>query len=915
MPELVKDRTNSIIAGIVFLFTFIVYYLTVQPTLSYWDCGEFIACAYTLGIPHPPGSPLFIIIGRFFSMIPFAEDICYRINMLSVISSATAVMFGYLTVVRMINLWFNKGTDGLKKYIVYIGGIAGSLLMAFATTYWANAVEAEVYGLSMTIMTVILWLAIKYLDHQETAAGSKIIILACFLAMSGVAVHLSTFLVLPVAAIFFIIRKGAPPKVWFAICGFLIAELMAILMFSSSGAGKEGFYFATVLLLLGTVFVVYKHINWPVLIGIGGFSMIMMGFYQFIYGVIGAFVVLLAFAIWAKHTDWKTGMAVLLVAVIGFSSHLFIPIRSAQSPRIDENNASRSFTTFVNYLERKQYGSQSMVDRMFKRRGELSNQFGRHAHMGYWSYFEKQYGLSPIFGLLFILGILGIGYATWRKYEVGLPFIVMLLFASIGLVLYMNFADGIKFDASTGDAYLEVRNRDYFFTPAYAYFGLAMGLGIAALMDLVRRSVASEGTRKIAVAGVSVLAFLPAFALADNWHENDRSGNYFPKIYSENILDTCEENAILFTSGDNDTFPLWCVQEVYKYRTDVRVVNLSLFNTDWYIWQMKDKYNVPISLTEDQIVWNEYKVGNRSIRRPKAPYYDQARKKKRFLIPIFDPDEQRVLKLQDVMVDDVFLTNKGENPIYFSSEPYVESPLKLRDKSISTGVLYKLDSTGYVRPINSERGYDLYMDTYKFDGLNDPEIFRDENATGVMLGLGFNAVRISDDLIRSGDTARAISILHFSINRYPEFLRSYLTLGKYYQYTGDSATADSVLKSFEPVILDLIDRDSESQFYLTDYGMYLYDQGRTEEALKYLNDAFEINKNSGYAFQNLAQTLYDLQRVNELKNVTYAHAAYKMNLNNGMLQQLLAAFGRTQPGNFPAPNRPQTAPPPIPGGQ
>ena len=238
----------------------------------------------------------------------------------------------------------------------------------------------------------------------------------------------------------------------------------------------------------------------------------------------------------------KTGISILLIAVIGYSVHLFIPIRSALNPRIDENNASRDFRTFVNFLDRKQYGSQLMAERMFERRGTWSHQFGRHANMGFWSYFEEQYGITKIFGLLFLLGLFGAWFASKNKVEIGYPFFVFLLLSSVGLILYMNFADGIKYDSVTGDAYLEVRNRDYFFTPAFTYFGLAMGLGVAALMELVRRKT-SSGTlvalQKPALAVMSLMVFLPVTAISENYFYCDRSDNYDPYIYSYNILQTC----------------------------------------------------------------------------------------------------------------------------------------------------------------------------------------------------------------------------------------------------------------------------------------------------------------------------------------------------------------------------------------
>jgi len=906
------DRINALIGAFVFIFALIIYRLTVAPTLSYWDCGEFIACSYILGIPHPPGSPLFILIGRIFSFLPLVSDICMRVNLISIITSSIAVLFGYLSVVRIIRFWYAKSeSTGWKAAIPYIGGVAGAFFMAFSSTYWGNAVEAEVYGMAMTLMTLILWLMLKYYEVRGTMQGTKIIILVCYLALLGVAVHLTTFLIMPVAAIFFVLKKDASVKSWVAICLLFVAELMAIFALSNIDHGYQAFLFTSILLMMIVIFFTYKDINWPVLIGIGAFSLIMIGFYQFIYGLLAGLVVMIAIGVVAKKLDWRTGLSIIFIAVVGYSFNLFIPIRSGADPdlRIDENNPSYNFSiapwaffdgqnsAFINYVDRKQYGSQLMVERSFKRRGTWAHQFGRHPHMGFWSYFEEQYGLTPIHGIIFLLGLFGVYFTIRKKIEIGLPFLILLLLASVGLVLYMNFADGIKFNPNTGDAYLEVRNRDYFFTPAFAYFGLAIGLGIAALMEFVRTAAASKAYRKPLLVVMSFLVLLPGFALANNYFFNDRSQNYYPLIYSLNFLNTCKKDAIMFTSGDNDTFPLWCVQEVYEHRKDVRVVNLSLFNTDWYVLQMKNRYDVPISLTDKQIIWKDYEYRGQTIRRPEEPFYDKPRKRRTYLIPM--PFEGRTVKLQDMMVDEVVIENKWKDPIYFSSEPYAESPLKLRDLSVATGVLYKLDTTNWPRNINAEEGYRLYKDVYRYDGLDNPNIYRDENATGVMMTLGFNALRIANEFRKTNQIDRFKDMLEFTIRKYPEFLQSYATLADYYRQEGDSARADSILASFQDVIENLLEKDPKSQFYLGDLGLVEHYRGNSEQGVQHLWEAFRLNMSNGHAYHKLAQTLFETRRMTDLYNATMMYADYKNNLNDPLVQQILNSVQPRTPGEAP----------------
>ncbi|MBN2227182.1 MAG: DUF2723 domain-containing protein [candidate division Zixibacteria bacterium] len=883
------DKTNACIAAAVFLFTFIVYRMTVAPTLSFWDCGEFIACAYILGIPHPPGSPLFILLGRIFSVIPTAADICLRINLISVVSSAGTAMFGYLAVVRMISFWYRDSVQtGWKRVIAYIGGIVGSLFMAFATTNWANAVEAEVYGLAMMLMTIIFWLMLKYFDTVDVARSRKIIIGACYIGMLGVGLHLTTFLIMPLAAVFFVLKKDAPSKAWIAICSFFVIELLLIIIFSNGRGGFPAFLVVTGLMLAVTGYLVYRHINWAVLIAIGAFSMIMVEFLPFVYGLIVGIIAMIILGAVQKHSDWKTGLIILMLAIIGYSIHAFVPIRSSLKPRIDENFTARNFSSMVDFLDRKQYGRQSMVERMFERRAEWAHQFGRHAHMGFWSYFEKQYGMSRVFGLLFVLGLYGIWFAVGKKVEIGLPFLILLLVASVGLVLYMNFADGYNYNARTGDAYLEVRNRDYFFTPAFIFFGLAIGLGVAAFMESVRawtEKAKSGSLQKPIMLVCSLLVLLPAFPLANNYFENDRSNDYYPYIYSYNILQSCPENAVLFTSGDNDTFPLWCVQEVYNMRKDVRVVNLSLFNTDWYIYQMREQYDVPIALTDDQIFWEPFEFQGTEIQRPKDPFYDRARKRWAYLVPM--PFEGRVVKLQDMMVDEVVLESKLEIPICFTSEPYGESPLKLRELAVAKGLVYNLEKDPHERLIDADEGYRLYKEVFRYDGMADPDIYRDENCTGVLLTMGFNALRIAEEFRRTGQVDKAKDMLSFIIEKYPEFFQSYLMLSNIYREEGNREASDSLLRSLETTLTELYEKNPDNQFYLQDLGMAKHYLGKSEEGLPYLWEAFRMNPNSGYAYRKLMQVLLELQRASDMILASKMHANYKINRSDPLVQQVL----------------------------
>ena len=908
------DKTNAFIAGLVLLISFIVYALTVQRSIPFWDCGEFVACAVILGIPHPPGTPLFMLIGRLFSIIPFVEDISYRINYISVISSAVTAMFSYLLTVRIVGYYFGQ-EKGLpqNRLIAYVGGFAGGMFVAFSRTNWSNAVEAEVYGLALATTVMIVWLTVKYFEDRGTIRASRDMILVFYLALLGVGLHMTVFIIVPVIAIFYIIKKEAGPRDWAMVCGFIMAELLLIFLLAGpdvdTNERSRMFFFLTGILALILVGMLYRKINWALLLAIASACSVIIGFEIYLKITVISFALMIILGIlshkykWNIH--WKTGLAILFVGVLGMSVHLYIPIRSTLKPRIDENGPARGWPTdwrqFISFLDRKQYGQTSMIDRMFDRRGKWENQFGRHANMGYWSYFEDQYSKPGwvFLGMFFALGLLGMIVAIRKRLEIGLPFFTLFLVCSVGLVIYMNFADGTQYDSRTGDAYQEVRNRDYFFTPAFVFFGIAMGMGVSALMMIIRNRLQnfSETLANKSVYATLLLGLLPVVAVAHSYHANDRSNNFIPYNYAVNILDTCEPNAILFTSGDNDTFPLWAVQEAYNYRKDVRVVNLSLLNTDWYVEQMKNRYDVPITLDDDQILWNEYEVqpGVTTLR-PAKKFFDKPRGRQTYLQA--DRYQGGIIKVQDMMVDHIVLENKWENPIYFSSPPYGESPLKLRDRSTSLGVIYRIDRNPPENLVDVEKGYDLFMNEYEYDGYQDHTVYRDENATGVFVTMGVNATRIFDELIRAGDTTRAIGVLEKLMVVYPEYWQSAMILSSIYDHQGDSAKGESVMRQAHDSLASFLEYNPENIFYRQDLGLLKVELGRrkaddamVDRGVALLWEAFEANPNSTFSFRKLVAVLQQRRLFQEMQRAALKHAEYKRNLEDPFVRQVLGASG------------------------
>ncbi|MBN1213720.1 MAG: DUF2723 domain-containing protein [candidate division Zixibacteria bacterium] len=889
------DLTNFWVGFGVWLSTLVVYLLTLAPTVSFWDCGEFITVSYILGIPHPPGTPLYVLIGRLFALVPTFVDFSARINLLSAVSSSLTALFGYLATVRILGLWFTDTDSLYNRILIYGGSACGAFFLAFGVTQWSNSVEAEVYGLALLMMLVIVWLTLIYYRNWGTALADRVMLLIVYLAFLGIGVHMTVLAILPVAALFFILKKDTPLKFWFLVAVFFFMEFYLIFALSSR-PGEVPFYvpiiitfivyafyvfsfenipgylllvglgfllaiapvytyiiravmsglgaqtgavadvpawlstFGTVTfvimilyalynlyrylnlrkhgglpdnhLLISSLFVLitgfmvgilvvdfrgytsfmilsafllfvlgifaFRYIRWPILAAIVGAFMVVIGIIPFIYGLAAALVVILVLGLMFKMPGWRAALMILLVTVTGFSVHLFIPIRSAQDPFINENNPSESIQTTINFLERRQYGSQSMIPRMFTRRAEWANQFGDFRRMGFWNFFNEQYGLPDgKFFVLFVIGLYGLWEIIRRRPRPGLFLLILILISSVGLVLYMNFADGTRQHPITGADYIEVRDRDYFFTPAFVLYGLAIGLGMTMLINSIREMVSgfSTGPRKLISVSLLVLLLTPCFPLAKNYYRCDRSNNYIPFDYAWNLLNSADQNAVLFTNADNDTFPVWCLQLVYGVRTDVKMVNLSLANTDWYIKQVRDylRLNLP---------WNDEQI--KALR----PYRLQ---------------DGRTFRLNNQLVDAVIDNNTDRLPINFSittsstSRQYhgfqIDSLLEL------SGFKWYIKEHGPRMTVNVEESMAILTDTAKvrLRSLDDPSVYKDEAALRTTLNIASSYSIVADTLKRAGRYEEAEKVALIAAHKIPHATDPVHSLASIYAAREDTA--------------------------------------------------------------------------------------------------------------------------------
>ena len=951
MSEVHKfDRINAFVAGAVLLLVFIVYYMTKAPTLSFWDCGEFIAAASILGVPHPPGTPLYVLIANFFTKLPLSSDIAVRVNMLSVISSALAAMFGYLITVRLLRACFKTVSGLIDRVLIYAGGFSGAMFLAFSLTNWNNAVETEVYGLSMMMIAMIIWLSLIYYEKRNSPERDKYLLLLFYIAFAGIGVHLTTYLVIPGMVMMYMLSRNSEKKYWFILSAFVAFELYLIFALSSRpdeipiylpvlivfvfylfyifskesipktdllisvgfilavlpvagsfgqlsfapaslltnvgiGAllmltgyavyliynhlkkeknnsnlisalfilsavlmvllllpvfkGYKSFLLITVLGGLILLFYMRKNVDWSMIIAIASVSMVVLGVKQFFLGLIVGLVLLPILGLIFKLPRWKTGMMIVLVALIGYSSHLYLPIRSAQDPMINENDPSTSLEVTINFIERKQYGSQSMVERMFQRRGEWENQFGNYQRMGFWHFFDQQYGLPGLkFILLFVLGLFGLWEVIRYRPQFGLPFLIFILITSVGLVLYMNFADGTRMNSMGGD-YIEVRDRDYFFTPAYMFFGLLIGAGIANLLKFAKDSLKSSmpAISNVVVIPLMALFLLPSYALTSNYWETDRSRDHIPYQYAKGILDSTEPNGILFTVGDNDTFPIWCLQEAYGYRKDVAVVNFSLARAPWYIKQLRDYMGVKFGWTEEEI--------------------DNIR-------PIRDAATKEVFYIDDLVTAEIIKNNYGKRPINFCvTNPH--SKMRYYSQSLDSllqlrGMVWVLDTSKSPERVDIDKTMELLMDTIKYDGINDTTMYRNETTLRVTLNY-VRAFKAAAEYLRAKEEYEKVdSLMSFCVEKIPHANEAVYYLGAFY--------AD---QQNEAKLAQLIEKASYADKYklMAFDGQMKINMGKDDEAIEVFQNILNYNKKFRPAYDHLMRIYYkqgDLEKVRETIN-------------------------------------------------
>ncbi len=845
-------KVHMIFAVVIFFIAFVVYAMTVAPTVSFWDCGEFIACSYGLMVPHPPGAPFYLLVGRLFSMLPISDDIAMRVNFISVLSSALTILLLYLSIVHLVREW--KGVLRAKSdwYMAMFSGALGALTFAFTHSFWFNAVEAEVYAISMLFTSLLVWLVLVWSEKHEQPGSERYLLLIAYLIGLAISVHLLNVLAIPfVTMIYYCKKYEFNIKTLFI--NVVITVVMILLVYPGivkylPRVARYGDFFLLVLVLAGVIII----------------------------------------SIWSIYNNKKLASLIsisFLLILIGYSSYAMIYIRSNLDPAIDENDPE-TVERFIYYIEREQYGDQSITDRTkawqespnaknYKSTGEY---FWRYqVNKMYVRYFLWQYvGLdknetdvdpTQLYAIPLALGLIGMFWQFYRDPKRGLAVLALFFMTGLAIVLYLNQPDP------------QPRERDYSYVGSFFAFAIWIGLGCSGLIELVRYILYGDGKNQqehdsslalpLVVFIITLLA--PVVLLAKNFDSHNRKGQYIAWDYSYNMLQSCEPNGILITNGDNDTFPLWYLQEVDSVRRDVRIVNLSLLNTDWYIKQMQDfEPRVPMNLSEAEIdqlgllKWENRKltvdVPEDYGRREMREFQDYSKRMDltapgsiSFEVrPTLNTPYGPALRVQDYMILRIMNANKWRKPIYFAVTVARNNMLsELQDYMRMDGLALKVVpyKNWEISPEEMERNL---IDVFKYRGLQDPRVYYDNNIIGLLQNYRTAFLQVAEYHIQDNNLEKVKYLLNNMEEKIPSkvipWTNQYLKMIRdSYRFIAEQMPVDSLLNQ------------NYNEQELMIMGQNLFRINNFSAAEKVFDLIYQTNPSNVHALSLLVVTLEKLQ--------------------------------------------------------
>jgi len=879
-------RVTFVAGLLVFLAALGVYLRTLVPTAPFWDAGEFIAVSSILGIPHPPGTPFYVILGRFATLVPIG-NIAQRVNGLSALASALAVLLTYVTTLRLIRIAQRRGVvapapdllaqpAGLlatlrTEWLAQLGAVTAAFMLAFSSNFWDNATGAETYSEMAMAQVLILWLGLRWWEAHERRPTVGPLLVAVYVMWLSVGLMLGVGMM------------GLPLLVLLLLVDRKVAMLFAMPLISVLGVtyGLEKMA-GIVLILSGLVFWYYvaqrKLQAWLALAATGGtlygawFAFGPAAFTPWAALVSGATVVVPVVALARRHREGRILVLALFLMLAGYSTHLYLPIRAAQHPAINMGTPS-DWPALKRLLEREQYGHSSM----FVRRGSLRSQLDKE----FWRYWKRQWPLAntmrveggiPVQGeprlwqvlLPLLLGGLGGFWQARRERVTFLTMLTLFLFATVGMILFLNFSDQ------------EVRDRDYFFTTGYHAYAIWMGLGIVGLVGWIRDSFEPGMTRRAATAAAAVLLAAQPFVVMRNlWYSSDNSRNTVARDYAWNMLAPLAPNSFVFTNGDNDTYPLWYIQQVEGFRKDVRVVCLALLQTDWYIFQLRDEEpKVPIDLSDDVI----RTLGGGA----------------------FEDDSGRIIYTNDFMVRHIIEQSRRDGG--WVKQPYfaVTAPDHRGYDPYLTleGLVYRVNPDTLQGAIDVPATEHNLYNRFRYGGLFNPDgswdrtVFKDESAVTLSRNYASAHVQLAFHQRRQGRLDRAIMEMERVQRMFPDYTALLIPLGGFYLDRGDTAKA---LELFSTLARRQPD-DPEVHYY---YGVTLAFQRDLTGALREFDTAIRLDPAYARPYYGAYYTLGQAGQAEQA--LGYLQRLVEVNPDERQAQGILQMLLRPQGSPAPVP--------------
>ena len=725
------NKINNLLGWFSFLTALIVYTLTLEPSASFWDSGEFIASTYKLQVVHQPGAPLYLMLGKVFSLLAGNDTsrVAFWINMCSAVASAATILFLFWTITALAKKVLAVKGESLSNWqlISIMGsGLVGALAYTVSDSFWFSAVEAEVYALSSLCTAVVFWAILKWDQQADEPHADRWLVFIAYVMGLSIGVHLLNLLAIPAIALVYYFRRSKIRTT----SGTLLTLLVGIIILAfiqygivqytvkfaaysdlffvntlGLGFGTGVIFFALLvitILVSGILYSIHASKTY-LLISITSF-VALMTIGAGISGLIVAGIILAGLEFILKIREKRRVLNLALISVVfiilGYGSFAMIVIRAKADPTLNNSDPENAFS-LLSYVNREQYGDRPLLyGQMFdskpidSKEGDIIYRKGKDKYENAGQKYERIYdrnvllprmysddpqhvnfyrdwmGLdenqSPTFfnnigflisyqtsfmytryfawnfigrqndeqghgnytqgnwlsGIKFIDNMLLGGQYELPKSQLSnnaynkfyfLPFILGIIGAlwhfqknqkDAGIVALLFFFTGLAIVLYLNQNPLQPRERDYAYTGSFYAFAIWIGLGVAGITDFIRKKMSAQ--KAAVLASIIGLLAAPVLMAKEGWNDHDRSTKFTARDMANNYLESCAPNAILFTYGDNDTYPLWYAQEVENIRPDVRVVNLSLLGTDWYIRQMKKKVNqadpLPIIMPDEKYV-------------------------------------------------------------------------------------------------------------------------------------------------------------------------------------------------------------------------------------------------------------------------------------------------------------------------